>query len=71
MFEIGDKVVCTIKMKADKIKEGSIYTIGYSNGVLLSIKGISDDIFYSFQFESLLKIRKEKIKKICSKLETK
>jgi hypothetical protein len=78
MFEIGDKVVC-IKNKGREftdILNGKIYNVRNLSlsGNQISLIEIPNRTFYNWRFISLTKYRKQKIEKlkgICSKMETK
>jgi hypothetical protein len=62
------------KARVKHIKENQIYTVGNENAENrdLSLVEIGYDIYYSWErFVSLVKYRKIKLQKICTKLEIK
>jgi hypothetical protein len=80
MFKVGDSVVCIDHIDYDdkpygKLELNKIYTINYVSTIhkLNDVIGIKelDNIFGGSRFILLSKYRKQKIKRICSKLETK
>lgn len=73
MFNVGDKVICLLSSISDILIKDQIYTISrvskYHDSI--SLEGIPSINYSVYRFMLLSKHRKKKIKKICSKLDTK
>jgi predicted component of type VI protein secretion system len=71
MFKVGDKVICIDNDNYDELVLYKTYTIKVKFDQTVQLKEFNASLIYIFRFKLLSDFRKQKIKRICSRLETK
>ena len=69
MFKVGDQIVCLNNIDCENnLKLNKIYIVSTSQLHYIAVEGIYN-VLNSNRFISLVEYRKQKLEKICSKLE--